>query len=214
MSNGAVRHDADEVRAIVLQLDENAAWDHLQARDLDPKLIDFVADLLTRGIQPGVIAQKHLGLSGKNDKRWKKIQAYFRQGFRADAEAYLFNQTQRYFKFIDRAEKVLEDAFENGTPHVTKEGEVLRVKGATPELAGFIDAYSKAIAHPVKLWKEYGAIGDKKDVGQAGTTIVVNTMIQMPSADQIRSHQEEIRRKQEAIEVKKRELTGEVESET
>lgn len=203
------RHDAGEVRAILVQMDENAAWDHIQSRDIDPKIIDLVAGLLTQGIPPGTIAQKHLGFTGKNDRRWKKIQAYFRQGFRADAEAYLFNQTQRYFRFIEKAEATLEDAFENGVPITTadKNGNVTitRVKGATKELGSFLKNYSEAIAVPVKLWKEYGAIGDKKDAGSSGTTILVQNNIQMADPDEIRRHQEKIAEKAKALEMKREE---------
>ena len=62
-----------------------------------------------------------LGLNrhgGKNSRQWKKIQAYFRMGFRADAEGHLFHITSEFFKVIEKAKAVLDDAFENGVPIV------------------------------------------------------------------------------------------------
>lgn len=201
---------AEEVRAIVYKLTEDSAWDHIQARDLDPKIIDFVAQRLSDGALPGDIT-KELGLSlqgGKNSRQWKKIAAYFRQGFRADAEAYLFQQTHKYYKMIEKAREVLEDAFENGVPIVVTNPEappeILYVKGATKELGSFLESYSKAIMLPPKLWKEFGAIGEKPGVvpGNQGLTIVVENNIPMPSVDQIKAHQAEMRARATAIEVK------------
>ena len=200
---------ADEVRDVICRMREDQLWDSVKAADLDPKIIDYVMDRLKEGMAPHQLA-KSLGLSGLNSKEWKKIQAYFRQGFRADAEAYLWQQTHKYYKVIDKAKAVLEDAFLEGTPHVVvpKDGEAytIRVKGATKELAGFIDAYSRAIEQPVRLWKAFGAIGEKKDLGPGGVTILVQNNIPMPSIEDIKKHQDELIARTNALEVKKKEI--------
>ena len=146
-----------------------------------------------------------MGIRGPNSKQWTKIQAYFRRGFRADAEAYLYNKTYEFFKVIDKAKAVLEDAFENGTPHVTadKEGDVTvtYVKGATRELGSFIESYAKSIAMPVKLWKDYGAIGEKKDIGPGGVTIVVNTNVPQRTQVEIDAYRNRLKESKEVIDV-------------
>lgn len=175
----------EEIKAVVTKLDADMAWDHLQARDLPPELIDWVAQALKDGHTPAEVT-KSLGLkAGKNSKQWKKIQAYFRQGFRADAEAYLMRQTEGYFKIIEKAKAVLEDAFENGTPHVLDTGEVIHVRGATKELGSFLESYSKSIQLPVKLWKEFGAIGEKKDPNSGGLTIIVKSSVPRRSQEEV-----------------------------
>lgn len=197
----------DEVKAVIHHMDETQIWDSVQARDLDPKITDFVAEELKAGFSAPEIARR-LGISVLS-RQWKKIQAYFRQGFRADAEAYLYQQTHKYYKSLDQARDVLEEAFEHGTPHVTadKEGNVTvtHVKGATKELAGFIKAYGEAIALPVKLWKEYGAIGENaKQLTPGGVTILVQNNIPMPSVEEIRAHQEKMKERVQVIAVESR----------
>lgn len=197
---------AADVRDIIHKTMEAAAWDHVLARDLDPKIIEYVAKRLNAGKTPGDICGE-LGLNGhggKNSKHWKKIAAYFRQGFRADAEAYLFQQTHKFYKVLEKAKDTLEDAFENGTPHFDSEtSQVIRIKGATKELGSFLESYSKAIMLAPKLWKEFGAIGERKDhIPGQGTTIVVENLIPMPTVEQILTHQEQMKSRAAAIELK------------
>lgn len=197
----------DEVKEVITRMNEDQLWDSTNARDLDPRLIDHVCEQIESGVSPGEIARNLNLPGGKNSRQWKKIAAYFRQGFRADAEAYLMQQTHKHYKNLDRLREVFEDALENGVPIVipaTKETstEVIRVKGATKELAGFAKAYGEAVSLPVKLWKDFGAIGEKKDVGMGGTTIVVQNNIPMPSVEEIMAHQDEMEARAKAIEVK------------
>lgn len=205
--SGEKRHiRVEEARAVMARMEEDRVWDTVQARDLDPTLIEYVAQKIERGWEPKEIA-KSLGMTGVGSREWKKIQAYFRQGFRADAEAYLYRQTLRFYKTIDDVKEILEDAIQNGTPHVLvnpKDGshEIIRVKGATKELGSFLESYSKSIALPVKLWKEYGAIGEKKEGTGQGITIVVENSIPMPSMKEIEDHKKEVQARISAIEVK------------
>lgn len=202
---------SNEVRAIIAQMSDAGAWDHIQSRDLDPRIVDFVAEKLVAGLGPAEIVRM-IGIRSTVSKEWKKIQAHFRMGFRADAEAYLMQQTHKFYKVIEKARLILDDAIENGVPVVVQhkdstgqslEPQILRVKGATPELGSFLASYSKAIALPVKLWKEFGAIGERPDMkNHNGVTIVVQNHIPLPTADAIREHQEELQAKMKAIEVK------------
>lgn len=188
----------NEVREVVERYTADEAWDNLQARDLDPKLTTVVEEMLQKGFSPGEICNQLRMKGGTQGKAWKKLQAYFRQGFRADAEVYLMRATHKYYKVMDKALEVLEDAFENGTPVLTEiKGEkgatlghdVIRVKGATRELASFLKAYSDSVRLPVQLWRDFGAIGEKKDVGPGGVTIVVQNNIPMPTSEEIEAHQ-------------------------
>lgn len=200
---------AKEVREVVHRLNENQAWDVLQARELPPELIAYVSQKLAGGWTPGEIC-KDLGLNihgGKNSKQWRKIQAYFRQGFRADAEAYLFQQTHKFYKVIERAKEILEDAFDNGTPHVDPEtGAVTYVRGATKELGAFLKAYSESIILPVKLWKDFGAIGENPTKlpgggSPGGVTIVVKTHVPTRSQADIDAYRERMAKMAPVIDV-------------
>lgn len=202
---------AEEVKAVVTKMTEDQLWDSVQARDVDPLIIEYVSEQVLAGKLPGEIA-RDLGLrGGKNSKEFKKILAYFRQGTRADADTYLYRQTHKYYKTIDDLRDKVEDAMENGIPHLveikgvggfTERHEVIRIKGATPELAQLLKAYGDAISLPVKLWKDFGAIGEKKDIGPGGVTIVVQNKIPFPTESEIRAHQEEMKAKAKTIEVK------------
>jgi hypothetical protein len=196
----------DECKAVITQMDDDKLWDSVHARDIPPKIIEFVTQKLEAGSTAGEIARDLRLPGGKNSKQWKKIQSYFRQGFRADAEAFLYQKTTEYYHMLVKYKEILLDAIENGTPHVVSDGvgptEVIRVKGATKELAAMIKIYNESISAPVKLWKDFGAIGEKKDVGTSGVNIQVINNIPMPSSEEIRKHQEEIAAKQQAIEVK------------
>lgn len=192
---------ATEVREVLQKMTEEQIWDTVQARDIDPIIIRYVEDQIQDGYSAGEICNLLSLPGGKAGRQWKKIAAHFRQGERANAEVYLYQQTHKLYKTIQKARDILEDAFENGTPEVVNHPsskyhpastEVVRVKGATKELATFLKAYSDAIALPVKLWKDYGAIGEEKHKSVAGVTIVVQNNIPFPSADEIKKHQEEI----------------------
>ncbi len=189
-------------------LDKDAAWDHVMAKDLPEELTSYVVEQLQAGVEPRVIC-KALGIKSVGSQQWKKIAAWLRQGMRASAEAYLTQQTTDFYRVLKKAREVLEDAFENGVPIVTQDTvgresvtSVIRVKGATKELANFLAMYSSAVQTPVNLWKSFGMIGEKENGGQKGVTIVVNNSIPMPTVAEIKSHQEEMQKKMEAIEVK------------
>lgn len=193
-----------DIKSITTKMADDGLWDTIHAKDLDPKIVEFVSERIIEGDQPEKII-KALGLpGGKLGKPWKKIQAHFRQGFRADAEAYLYEQTHRFYKVLHHCRELLEDAFENGTPHVSEDDNgyvhITRVKGITPELTAFIKNYSDAIAMPVKLWKDYGAIGEKER-GPGGVTFVIENNIPLPSPDEILRHQKEIQARVQAIPV-------------
>lgn len=209
--------DLELCREVIHRMDQDAAWDQIQAKDVDPKVMDYVREELSRGVEAGNIA-KALGFwHGTADRRWKKIQACIRMGFRADAEAYLYMQSRKLFQVAEKAREVLDDAFEEGVPVVveikvkgsTVGHEVMHVKGATKELAGFLKAYTEAIATPVRLWKEYGAIGEKKDAGSTQPTIIVQNNIPMPSAEAILKHTQEMEAKAKAIETTARKINDE-----
>lgn len=216
-STGRPKEDLEMCRDVIHRMDETAAWDQIQAKDVDPKIMDYVREELARGVEAGQIA-KALGFwHGTADRRWKKIQACIRMGFRADAEAYLYLQSRRLFQTIEKARGILDEAFINGVPVVveikekgsTVDHQIMYVKGATKELAGFMKAYTEAIALPTKLWKEYGAIGEKKDAGSTQPTIVVQNLIPMPSAEAILKNQEEMQAKSKAIETTSRKVNVE-----
>lgn len=217
----AKRHH--QVREIMVRLEKDVAWDRMQARDVPPELIDFVAPRLARGVPPATIA-RDLGLrekGGVNSREWRKIQAFFRQGFRASAEAYLYQQTNDYYKILNRTKEVLEDAFENGTPVIehfieedrqtglkTTKVNVVTVKGATKELQGMIETYSRAVMLMPKLWKEYAAIGEAPGKASApgggGLTIVVKTNVPTPTqaeVDAYRNKMLEMKKEKPVIDV-------------
>ena len=184
-------------------MDRDAMWDTVQSKDLDETIIDAVTEMLDNNQGVNQICRA-LGLR-KQSKQWAKIMAYFRRGLRADAESYVHLKTVEFYKTIEKARVVLEDAFDKGTPMVLGGGKdegdsIVYVKGATKELAGFIKAYSDAITLPIQLWKEFGAIGEKKEV-QQGTTFVIKNNITLPSIEEIQKHQDEIVAKAKAIEV-------------
>lgn len=200
---------ATRMRDVISRMDQNLVWDSIQAKDLDPELMDYIAKELIRGMTPGEVA-RNIGIKGGvHSKQWKKILAYFRMGFRADAEIYLYKETNKFYKILEKAKIILEDAIENGVPHVlftpptdghTGYHEVVRIKGATKDLSSFIMAYSKALELPVRLWKDYGAIGEKRDTAQS-VTILVQNNIPMPSMEDIKKHREELKNKVKEIEV-------------
>jgi hypothetical protein len=202
-----------ELGEVLTRYETDRVWDTIQAKDLDPKLMSWVGECLIRGQSPDHVAM-NLGFSGKTSKQWKKIAAYFRGGFRADAEAYLYHQTKELLRTIDGLKKIVEDSIENGTPHVVTypagkgQGgscEVIRVKGATRELAGIVRAYAEAIKTPVALWKDFGAIGDKGG-GPQGVTIQVLNNIRLPSAEEIREAQQKMIDRAKSIELRVGEL--------
>lgn len=199
-----------QVREVMTRLSADAAWDRMQARDVPPEIIDFVAPRLAKGVPPQTIA-RDLGLREKGgvaSREWKKIQAFFRQGFRASAEAYLYQQSSDYYKILTKTKEILEDAFENGVPIIEQttfkdkdgckqvETEVHLVKGATKELAAFIETYSRAVQTLPKLWKDFGAIGEAPGKagapGQGGLTIVVKTNVPTPSQADIDAYRQKM----------------------
>lgn len=209
----------EDVRKTLTRLDENLAWDSIQARDLPPDLIAFVESELVKGVTPGQLC-KVLGLNrhgGKNSRQWRKIQAYIRQGFRADAEGYLFRMTHDFFETMQKAKTVLDDAFENGVPIVEQtkvhdrdggfkvETQVHYVKGATKELGSFLESYGKAVMLPMKMWREYGAIGEQQSKGSSpgGITIVVKTNVPTPTQAQVDSYRDRMLQMDPPIDVTK-----------
>lgn len=199
-----------KAREVMVRLEQDLAWDRMQARDIPPEIIDYVAPRMAKGVPPSKIALG-LGLREKGgvaSREWKKIQAYFRQGFRASAEAYLFQQTKDVYETLEKAKEVLDDAFMNGVPVVEQtsykdkdgckqvETEVHYVKGATKELAGFLDTYGRLVMLMPKLWKDYGAISETAAKGgapgQGGLTIVVKTNVPAPSQADIDAYRKKM----------------------
>lgn len=213
-ANEKISIRASEVRAVIASHDASKAWDTLQSKDLDSRITDFISVKLHEGYSPPEICRM-LGLPNTGCKQWKKIQAWLRAGFRADAEVYLFQQTHKFYKAIDKARELWEDAVENGTPHVVEKvnGDIVvhKVKGATKELCQLLDAYGRAIEQPVKLWKTYGAIGERKDVAPGGTTIFVQNNIQFPSPDEIRKHKEAMIEDVKSVEADSRTIDSQAE---
>ena len=199
-----------QVRETLHLLTEKRAWDHLKARDVPPEIIELVEERIVAGDQPRKICVM-LGLNrhgGVHSSAWKKIQANLRGGFRADAEAFVLRQTTQLFGVIQKLKETVDDAFDEGVPIVgfDKFGQahVTHVKGATKELGSIIESYAKAVAAPVKLWKELGAVGEKSGgvPGQTGTTIIVKTAVNLPSQEDIAKYRERYS-ELPAIEVKK-----------
>lgn len=73
-----------------------------------------------------------------------------------------------------------------GIPTLTKDGDIVHLKGPTKELAALIDTFNKLSQGFVKLGKDLGAFveGDQGKGGQ-GVTIVVNTMVPLPKQKDI-----------------------------
>lgn len=198
-----------QLAQLVKRYDKEAVWDAVQARDLNPELVEYVCDRLNKGSPPDVI-RRQLGILRATDKSWRKIMSAIKQGFRIDGTAHLMLISQEYRSMSEKLKDQIMSAFEHGIEVPTKEGTVT-VKGPSKELSMTIDAYNRLNQGFIKNAKDLGAYveQDQKSGGNSGVTIVVQTNVPLPSAKDVQAHQENEKKKNEIILAQGRTLENE-----
>lgn len=181
-----------EVNKIVTQLEENKAWDSMQAKDVPSEITEHVIGELERGSRPSVIRQA-LGISRQTDKKWQKILASIRQGTRVDSVAMFRRWMHRNENLSTTLFEMLQYAAENAKAigpedEVTQEGreKIIRPTGNIgKDFATIVDSVNKLQMSTVKMGKDLGVFTDGTQGSGSGTTIVIENKIPIPSQHEI-----------------------------
>lgn len=178
------------VAKIVRRYDEESIWDNLKSRDVDPQLVDFVLEQISKGRDYTEI-RKDLGILRSTDKSWQKIMAAIKQGFRYDGTAFLVQKANEYQRVAGKLLKQIEEALDKGTQVVTKDGDVVRITGPTKELSMAVDTYNRLTQGFIKNGKDLGAFVDHEQGGKGGgVTIQIVSAVNLPSLKEVKAHQE------------------------
>lgn len=175
--------EAEEIRSLVKQFDEQALWDAVKSKDIPAAMLDFVRDKLEEGWELPQI-RRQMGIPRSNDKSWTKILAALKAGFRVDGTAFLVKKAAEFNKLSNKLKDQIEDAFKDGVPMLVKfadgTSKIERVHGPTKELSMAIDTWNRLQQGFVKMGQDLGAFVVQEGKGGGGTTIVVQNNIGLP----------------------------------
>jgi hypothetical protein len=194
----------EKVHALIRRYDQEAVWDNIQSKDVPAEILDFVSEQLSSGFDFAQV-RRQIGIPRSNDKSWKKIMSALRGGFRIDGSALLIQKAYEHETISKKLKAAIDDAFSEGTPMMDSDGNVVKVKGLTKELAAAIDTWGRHQQNLVKMGKDLGAFIDGPDGKQGGSgpaggvTIQIMSNVQLPSHSQVEVHQAEQRKKNAEI---------------
>lgn len=186
----ALAEQREFVHSIIKRYDDEAVWDRIKSKEIPADVIDFVQEQLTNGFDYAQI-RRQLGILRSTDKSWTKIMSALKQGYRIDGTAFLIHIGGKYKRLADKMYNTIETALEDGVEMPDGKGGTVVIKGPTKELATFIDAYNRLNQGFIKNGKDLGAFVEQDGKGgQGGVTIVVKTNVPMPTAEDIKRHQD------------------------
>jgi hypothetical protein len=199
-------------RMLIEENTERKLWDTLQAKDIDPRIVEQVADMLATSADTRYI-RRELGL--QNDRAWRKVLAAVRGGIRVNGTALMARWLTQNEKIAGLMQSLIErelEQMQNGTDTVDAEGRpVKKYAGFSKEITMAVDAINRLRQGTVKLGKELGVYEQPGEAGKGGggVTIVVQSGVPFPTAEAIAKSQAESREqnrelveKSKAIEVK------------
>lgn len=179
-----------KAREIVQRYNAERLWDNLKARDVPAEVLEFAKDQLEAGF--GIQAvRRQLGIKSALDKSWVKIASALRGGTRVDASAF-------FLRMQTRCETVAQKLYEFVDQALT-DPEKMAVIGKEVTMA--CDAMNRMQQGMVKVGRELGVFETQGEGGKSGgTTIIVQSNVNLPSQSQIDSRRKD-------IEAKGREIT-------
>ena len=178
--------------ALVKRNNELALWDSIQARDVDPQILEFVIEQFELGTEPRGI-RRILGINASTDKSWKKILAGVRQGIRVDSTGMFLRLHTQNELIGGKMQKLIEHELTSMQERAEgKDSELPPYRGFSKEITMAVDALNRLRQGTVKLGKELGVFEQPGEKGQGGggVTIVIKNHIPFPSAQEITAHQE------------------------
>lgn len=194
-ANQKLGQQREIVHQIVKKYDEESVWDQIKSRDVPSELIDYVQDRIIEGWDFSKI-RRQLGIKSASAKSWQKIMSAIRMGYRIDGTALLVQKGWEYQAMSDKLKRLIDDAIENGTAQLTADGDIVKLPGITKEIIGAIDAYNRLTQGFIKNGRDLGAFidpgtGGGKDGSGGGVTIVVQSMVGLPSKAEVKKHHED-----------------------
>lgn len=203
VSTNSRRADQLRARRMVLTLEADRLWDQMSAKDVPQEIVGYVSEMIRDKKTPEEI-RSALGIASANDAAWKKIVSAFSAGHRINAPVLVSQMLERHLWMSKQLEDQIIEALENGVEVVVgnpKDGyERIKKKGPDVSLTATVTAWSKLQESFIKMATQAGLMRDPLAAksGPQGTTIVVQSNIRMPTADEIRAHQEQVQKRLQA----------------
>jgi hypothetical protein len=199
-----------KLQSLIFEMDVDNKWDAVQAKDVPAEILEFVRTEVERR-RPVDEIRCALRIASPNATSWRKIVSAFQQGARASGGVSVAALIHKHWEIGGKLEELITDAIENGMPAFNdkgqiicdQEGRALRVLGITKELSQAIDAFGRNNERYVALALKAGLMKDttagKSGASGGGTTVLVQNLIPMPSAEDIRAREIEVEAKAKAI---------------
>ena len=185
------------------------SWDSMLSKDVPQEIVQFVLDAFQSGGTPYSV-RMDLGIAKPTASSWKKIMAAVRAGTRVDSVGYfrlwLRRNENLAQKLYEKLEETIDGAVGVGEEFETvQEGrskKVVATGNIGKDFGMLVDALNRLQQGTVKMGKDLGVFADpaQQQQGGGGVTIVVNTNVPTPTAEQL----DELRAKRRAeIELRK-----------
>lgn len=197
-------------RNIVTNLQADKLWDQIHAKDVPQELVAYVRyRLIEDRVDPEQVCRS-LGLESTRGVEWKKIMSALNLGYRVNAAALGVRVIEDLQEMAQGLHGLAMDAINNGTPAIGNDGRLItddngnyvKIKGPTKEIASAVDAVGKAYERVAKIGKDLGLFRDPNNSkgGSQGVTIVVQSSVQLATAEQIRAKHEAVKETKQALE--------------
>lgn len=177
----------EAVHSILRRYEDEALWDTVKARDVDPQILEHVQFELETGKSFNEI-RRELGIRSGSSKAWQKIMAGIKAGWRVDSAGFVVRMVGRQEKiagklfrlidtFLDQDAEKLKDLDEDGVPLLESYS-----KAITP----MIDSLNRLHQGSAKIGKDLGVFVDAPDQkGGAPTQIIIQNNVPLPTPQQI-----------------------------
>lgn len=175
------------VHSILTRYKDDALWDTVKARDVDPEILEYIQFELEHGKDLNQI-RRELKLGSATSKPWQKIMAGIKAGWRVDSGGLFVRMLGRQeklagklFKLIDKGLEVdLEDLQGSDTKGI------LILDTYAKSITPMIDALNRLHQGTVKIGKDLGVFAESGDgKGATAPQIIIQNNVPMPTAQQI-----------------------------
>lgn len=180
--------------ALVKRNDEEMLWDRLNARDVQPEIIEYVMQYMEKGFSFRQ-SMASLGIRHTTDPRWKKIMSAIKQGIRIDTTGMFvrwFTQNENIAnKLQHQIEKVLDHIITDENGNAKPESINIAMMKLNQNVSLAVDSLNRLRQGTVKLGKDLGIFLDPSAGGGGnGPQIIVQNNIALPNRKTLKEHQD------------------------
>lgn len=177
-----------EVHSILTRYKDEALWDTIKARDVDPAILEHIQFELEHGKDLSQI-RRELKLGSASSKAWQKVMAGIKAGWRVDSSGLFVRMLGRQEKLAGKLFKLIDKGLEVDLEDLQGED----VKGIkvldtyAKSITPMIDALNRLHQGTVKIGKDLGVFvdaGDGKTSG-SGTQIIIQNNVPIPTPQTI-----------------------------